>query len=103
MKKTKQERLQIVIDLCKRLKSFPTAPHPLLETELSHLNLYDSDFDAILQIKKIFNMYVNQDDTNPDTLIGFSGKIKFPELNKIIEYILPIKQKTNPLFVFRST
>lgn len=100
--KSKQERLEIVLDLCKQLRNFPTAQHPLLDTQHSHLNLYDTDYSAIIKIKEIFNMYVNQDDNDVSVLNGFSGKIKFPELNKTIEYILPIKRIAKPLFVFRK-
>lgn len=99
--KTKSERLNIVLDICKKLRNFPTAEHPLLETHESHLNLYDSDYDAIIKLKKIFSEYVNQDDNTPDLLTGFSGKIKFPELNRIIQYILPIKSYANHVIVFK--
>lgn len=101
-KYTKQQRLKIVLDICKKLKNFPTAQHTIFETQESHLNLYDTDYIAIIQLKKVFSDYVNQNDTSPNTLVGFSGKIKFPELNKTIHYILPIKSHIEPTVVFKS-
>lgn len=101
MKRTQQERLQIVLDICQQLKRFPKAtymatdPHP-------YLDLYNSDYSAIQQLKKVFNEFVKQDDSKPELLIGLSGKIKFPELNRRIEYVLPIKKNVQPMFVLRS-
>jgi hypothetical protein len=101
MLKTKSERLEIVLDICKKLRKFPTAEHPLLEVYESHLNLYDSDYEAIIKLKKILSDYVNQDDNSPHLLTGFSGKIKFTELNRTIHYILPIKSYAKHIIVFK--
>lgn len=100
--KNKSERLEIVLDLCKKLRKFPTAPHPIYQVDNSYLNLYDTDYPAIIKIKEIFNMYVKQNDNDLSSLTGFSGTIKFEEFDKIIEYRLPIKKHTNPLFKFVS-
>ena len=46
MKRNKQERLQIVLDICKKLKNFPKStymqsdPHPFLD-------LYNSEYPAM--------------------------------------------------------
>ena len=101
MKRNKQERLQIVLDICKQLKRFPkssylpTDPHP-------YLDLYNSDYPAIQQLKQVFQDFINQDDSKPNLLSGLSGKIKFPELTRRIEYVLPIKVNVDPTFVLRT-
>ena len=101
MKRNKQERLQVVLDICKQLKRFPKSSY-LASDPYPYLDLYNSDYIAIQQLKKIFHDFVNQDDDQPKLLTGFSGKIKFPELNRRIEYILPIKHNVEPLFVLRT-
>lgn len=88
MSRTKTERLEIVLNISRQLKG---------------MNLYDSPFPAILEIKKVMNEWVQQDDDSPQKLYSLSGKIPFPEMQRKIEYLLPIKKKHNPLFVLRSS
>ncbi|NDC94798.1 hypothetical protein EB077_05790 [bacterium] len=101
MKRNKQERLQIVLDICKKLKNFPKStymqsdPHPFLD-------LYNSEYPAMQQLKNVFSKFVNQDDHQPDLLCGFSGKIKIPQLNKSVQYVLPIKCNVEATCVVRS-
>lgn len=94
-KKNKQERLTIVLEICKKLRDFPTSTGTTID-------LYNGYYDAIHEIKDVFKEYVNQDDCNPKHLIGFSGKIDFPEIGRKIEYVLPINTNANSLFVFRK-
>ena len=91
--KSQSERTSLVIDLCKKLKSFPS--------EYGVVNLYNTQFTAIQKIKQVFNDYIYQDDTNPEHLVGFSGKIYFPEINKFIQYNLPVRTSSTPLFVLK--
>jgi hypothetical protein len=93
-KKTKEERVIVVLEICRKLKQFPTTT--------GIVDLYNSYYGAILKIKDIFNQYINQDDSNPNELVSFSGEIPFPEIRMKIEYILPIKQYKQSLFVFRN-
>lgn len=88
--KSKEERLEIIISICKKLKFF--------ELPDRTIDLYNSNYDAIIKIKKIMNEYVNQE----ENLTGYSGLIPFEEFNKKIEYRFPIKKNLQPLFVFRS-
>ncbi len=97
--KSKQERLQHVIEICKKLRHFPISA--VYRNESLYMDLYSSEYQAIVTIKKVFHDYVNQDD-DTCTLRGFSGKIPFPEIGRKIEYILPIKKYANPLFVLRA-
>lgn len=92
-KKNKQERLKIVLEICKKLRDFPTSTGTTID-------LYNGHYDAIHKIKEVFTEYVNQDDSKH--LIGFSGKIDFPEIGRKIEYVLPIQNSVNSLFVFRK-
>lgn len=73
--KTVQEREQIVDDILQHL-----------ERE----NLHDG-FPAIKQLKGILAEYIK----NPDDQPGFTGKIKFPELNTFISYVLPMRSCNN--------
>lgn len=98
--KTKSERLQIVIDIVKKLKSFPKS-YVALGDPTPFIDLYNEEYDAIKQLKKIFDAYINQNDEDQTSLQSFSGKIPFPELNRTIEYILPIRKITQPTFVLR--
>lgn len=100
-KKNKQERLEIVIDICKKLRSFPASTY-FNTNHGQTIDLYNSNFPAISQVKQVFNDYINQDDSHPSYLRGLSGKIKFPEIERTIEYILPIRKHTAPLFVLKA-
>jgi hypothetical protein len=94
-KKNKQERLIIVLDICKKLKKFPKSS---LHLQDQYIDLYNSDFPAIKQLKDVFNEYINQDET---CLSSLSGKIQFPEISRYIEYLLPINKNKDPVFVLR--
>jgi hypothetical protein len=95
--KNKKERLEVVLEIAKKLREFPTN-----QRTGDTIDLYNGYYDAIHEIKDVFNQYVNQDDNQPKQLIPFSGKIDFPELRRQIEYILPIKKEATSLFVLRN-
>lgn len=90
--RNKKERLEVVLEIAKKLREFPTSTGTTID-------LYNGYYDAIHEIKSVFNQYVNQDDTQ---LIEFSGNIDFPELGRKIEYVLPIEKRINSLFVLRT-
>jgi hypothetical protein len=92
--KTREERLEIVLDIVRKLKNFPTTTGTIID-------LYNCDFPAMSQLKIIFNRYINQDDTQ--TLISESGKIAFPEINRKIQFILPVKKDALPTFILKAT
>lgn len=91
--RTRRERVVVVLDICKRLKAFPKSDGS------GYINLYNSDFEAIRKAKVLFQSYVN---LNQNEMCGFSGKIAFPELNRTIEYILPVDRCIVPMFVLRA-
>lgn len=99
-KRNRNERLDVVLNISKRLKKFPKATY--IKTEMDpYIDLYNSDYNAILRLKQIFKEYINQDDKLPELLVGMSGKIVFHEIERRIEYRLPINKRNEPLFVLR--
>lgn len=93
--KSKEERLQIILDIVRKLKNFPT-------TTGTKIDLYNCDFPAMAQLKIIFNRYINQDDSDLKSLVSESGKIPFPEINRKIQYILPVKKDASPTFILKA-
>lgn len=88
----KAERLAIVLDIAKKLKNYKLK-------NKSTINLYNSDLCSFIEdYKKITNAYIKQDEND---IKDFKGTLKFEEINKNIEYILPAKKSTEPLFVIR--
>lgn len=101
-KKTKEQRLKIVMDIINKFKKFPRADfYQNRHADSAYIDLYNQEFPAIKKLHEVFMNYINQDDNNPRELIGFSGEIYFEELDKIIEYRLPININTLPLLVLR--
>jgi len=89
--KTKEERLNIVLDIAKKLKNYNTPKGEIV-------NLYNDEYSFVPELKKIFNDYIKQED---DLALDYSGILRFEEINKWIEYKLPIKKNAQPLFVIR--
>jgi hypothetical protein len=87
-----QEKLEIVLSIVKKLSNFNASDMS------KSINLYNDSYPAIAQLKSVFNEYIKTDITS-----SMSGKIKFPEINKTIEYILPAKTHVQPMFVLRHS
>lgn len=94
-KKNKNERLSIVLDIIKKLKSFYSSDNTIID-------LYNQQYPTIIKLKSIFNEYINQDDSHPSLIYGLNGKLYFPEINKKIIYTLPVKKDSEPIFILRS-
>ena len=94
LKKTKSERLKIVLSIIRKLQNFPKQ----VTADVPFVNLYNSEYTAIKDLKNIFEQYINQED---DISTGLSGTIKFPEISKTIQYNLPVGKKAQPLFVLK--
>lgn len=89
---SQKERVNIVIDIINKLKNFKTKNG-------NTVNLYNSNLCSFIdEFKNITNQYIKQDENN---LKGFKGKLYFEEIDKFIEYNLPIKNTEEALFVFR--
>ncbi len=91
---TQKERLEIVMDTVKSMKQFKSKNGKVVD--LYNENLYY----FVKDLKKIFNDYVKQDD-NGD-MVEFKGTLDFVEVNKIVEYRLPVDKSREPLFVIRD-
>lgn len=89
---SQKERVNIVIDIINKLKNFKTKNG-------NTVNLYNSNLCSFIdEFKNITNQYIKQEENN---LKGFKGKLYFEEIDKFIEYNLPIKNTEKALFVFR--
>ena len=88
----KSDRLAIVLDIAKKLKNYKLKNG-------STLNLYNPELCSFIEeYKKITNEYIKQ---HEDDIKDYKGILLFEEINKNIEYILPAKKSTAPLFVIR--
>ena len=88
----KSDRLAIVLDIANKLKNYKLKNG-------STLNLYNQELCSFIEeYKKITNEYIKQDE---DDIKDYKGTLLFEEINKNIEYILPAKKSTAPLFVIR--
>jgi hypothetical protein len=89
---SQKDRLIIVIDIINNLKKYKTKNGNIV-------NLYDSNLCSFInEFKDITNQYIKQDENN---LKEFKGKLYFEEIDKYIEYNLPIYKYKQPLFVIR--
>jgi hypothetical protein len=91
----KIERLKIVLDIMKSLKDFKGRNN-------EPVNLYSDQYSFITEFKKITKEYIDLDDNNPKNMKEFKGTLYFEEIDRNIEYILPIKSYRKPLFVIRQ-
>jgi hypothetical protein len=89
--RTRAERLEIVLDIAKKLRSYVLKNGETMD-------LYQDTYSFVPELKQIFNDYVKQDDELP---LDFAGMLRFEEIGKDIEYVLPATTKKEPLFVIR--
>ena len=85
--KSQQEKLEIVMDLIKKLQHF--------ETNVGPQDIFLSHYTYVDNCKKMFNDYIRND-------VRQKGKFMFEEIGKYIEYDLPVNKRGQPLFVIRS-
>jgi len=83
---TEIERLNIVLDIIKKLKNFN------VNNEI--IDLYKSNYSYYQDFKNITNIYIKDGITQ-------KGFIDFNEIGKKIEFNFPQKKYKNPLFVIR--
>jgi len=81
------ERLNIVLDIAKKLKNFEGKNGQIID-------LYKNEISFIEDFKIITNKYIKEG-------IEFSGSFDFIEIGKRIDYIFPIDKSKKPLFVIR--
>jgi septum formation topological specificity factor MinE len=83
--KSKKERLEIVSDILRQLKSME-----LISDQIPNMKL----------VMNILGDYVNIDENQIKS--GLSGKVPLPEIHREIEYTLPIRKQTRPIFVIKN-
>ena len=89
---SKSERLVIVLEIFKNLKNYK-------QKNGNIINLYNEKLCSFIkEFKEITKKYINQKE---DDIKEYKGILDFEEINKKIEYILPIKKDKEPLFVIR--
>lgn len=89
MQYSQSERLNIVLDIVKKLKNYK------LHTG-NTINLYNASLCSfITDFKIITNKYIKEEKE-------YKGTLYFEEINKTIEYILPINKNKKPLFVIKK-
>lgn len=86
---SKKERLEIVLDIVKKLKDFHGQNNQTADLYQPHFSYYD-------EFKEITNKYINEDGTK-----DLKGTILFFEVGCDIEYRFPYTRK-KPLFVFKK-
>lgn len=85
--KSMKEKLEIVMDIIKKLQTF--------ETNVGPQDIFLEHYTYVNDCKKMFNNYIRNNDRE-------KGKFLFEEIGKYIEYDLPVNKKGKPLFVIRS-
>lgn len=89
--RSREERLSIVLDIAKKLRNY-------LLPNGTTIDLYQDQYSFFSELKQIFNDFVKQDDMLP---LDYSGILRFEEIGKDIEYILPASYSKDSLFVIR--
>ena len=85
--KTSKEKLEIVLDIVKKLKNY--------ETNVGVQDIYLDHYSYVKHCSTVFNNYIRNNDRQ-------KGKVLFEEINKYIEYDLPVNKRGKPLFVIRQ-
>lgn len=92
------ERVNIVLDIVRQLKNYPH-PNPAIKETI---DLYKDEYEYVAKFKEIFTKYIKQDDSDPYELKECRGTIHLEgTLNRDVEFILPVLQKQETLFVIR--
>jgi hypothetical protein len=81
------------VDIATKLKNFKTKNGQIVNLYSDNLCSFITDF------KQICNSYIKQDEAK---LVDFRGTLEFEEIDRTIEYVLPVKNHDEPLFVIRT-
>lgn len=85
--------MKLFCKIVKKLKIFQS-------TNKTTINLYNEKLcHFITELKQIFDKYIKQEEPN---LNDYKGILYFEEINKNIEYFLPCRKNTEPLFVIKG-
>lgn len=89
MSYSSQEKLLIILDISKKLTSFPGRSGTIVD-------LYNGPYTFMKKFKEITNKWIKEDNSE------FYGFLHFEEINKYFEYKFPSNKNKNPLFVLRN-
>jgi hypothetical protein len=96
--RNQSDRVNIVLDIVRQLKNYPN-PNPSIKEPI---DLYKDEYEYVARFKSAFTNYIKQNDSDPSSLKEYRGTIHLEgTLNRDVEYILPVLQKQDPLFVIR--
>lgn len=85
----KEEKVAIVVDIVKKLKTFP-------QKHGGTIDLYNNQYSFVEKFKAITMDWIKTDQSE------FKGSLYFEEINKYFEYKFPKKKSDEPLFVLRA-
>ena len=80
------QKLQITLDIVYKLRTF--------EGPNGKVDLFNDSYSFVPELKKIFTDYIHSEKV-------YKGTLDFKEINKKIDYRLPIMNTKQPLFVIR--
>ena len=86
---SQNERIKIVLDIVKKLVHYNAKDGQII-------NIYSDEYSYVKEFKQITNDYIHNEKT-------YSGILDFVEINKKIEYYLPIRKKNKPKFIILMT
>jgi hypothetical protein len=81
------EKVEICTDIAKKLKTF--------KGEHGAVNLFNDNYSFVPILKQLFQEYIHGD-------VYLKGELDFVEIDRKIEYHLPLTKNHNPLFVIRN-
>jgi len=85
---SKEEKIAAVVNIVKKLKSFPAKSGGTID-------LYNEEYSYVTEFKDITMKWINRDNSE------FKGFIYFQEINKYFEYNFPSKKEEEPEFLLR--
>jgi len=88
MNYTREEKVNIIVDIAKNLKNFPAKNG-------SSVNLYNDQYSFVEKFKSISMEWIKIDNSE------YKGFLYFEEINKYFEYNFPRCKNEKPLFVLR--
>lgn len=96
--RSQTDRVNIVLDIVRQLKNYPN-PNPAIKETI---DLYKDEYEYVAKFKEVFSKYIKQNDAIPSELKECRGTIHLEEtLKRDVEFILPVLQKQETLFVIR--
>jgi hypothetical protein len=87
MEYSASEKIEIVLDIINKLKNFKGK-------NKTKINLYNDNYSFVPEFRKICNDYIRS--TNE-----YRGTLRFEEIDRNVEYYLPVRKKDKAVFVIK--